>query len=91
MKRTLRLTESDLHRIVKESVNRVLKEINLYNPEHSEEDEMEDLRRDGEYAQSWHPQTDNRNFAREYTSNLHKPTKSGMKMFHDYHRQNKYY
>ena len=31
MKRTIRLTESDLHRIVKESVKRVLREWDEYN------------------------------------------------------------
>ena len=103
MKKTLRLTESDLHRIVKESVIRVLKEMDwkVPDPENNEEDyyeserrEQEALKNAGDYAQKIHPQTDSRRFAHEFSDNKWPrgvPNHNSMTMFHNYHRQNKYY
>jgi hypothetical protein len=50
MKKIIRLTESDLHRIVKESVNKILKEANwsnaLTDPGNCPDD-------DDEYEETW--------------------------------------
>ena len=50
MKRRIRLTESDLHMIVKESVKRVLRE-GLYDPE--DDNEIFDIGNGGKYKVSW--------------------------------------
>lgn len=41
-KKLIRLTESDLHKIVKESVNRVLREDKYWNPEYEFDREIFD-------------------------------------------------
>ena len=78
-KKIIRLTESDLHRIVKESVQRVLKESKSLDPYEwaEDEDEFNDLEkldmaqqeRDGKFAQDvLNPQTDSQFFAHQYAS-----------------------
>lgn len=46
MKQIIRLTESDLHNIVKESINRILKEGKYYNPRTYERDESKEFTND---------------------------------------------
>ena len=76
-KKMIRLTESDLHNIIKESVNKVLKEYFFPSTNPNDTDSIEDYdemtrwRRGGQKsigdeAQNYHPQRDNRIDARNY-------------------------
>jgi hypothetical protein len=63
MKRRVRLTEGDLHRIVKESVNRILSEMHMnypYNSEKSDDEKAEDEEVEKRYQTflKYHPKYD---------------------------------